>query len=185
MKIQKERLMANLGVRIVDDQPTGERTPSGLIRGPEGTLMPPASKAALRNPRQEQAAPQEPVPEAPPAKGRKRKQAPPVQATAPEPLVRMKVTVPGLGTVPTEYRHMWTGRGVVVLGLTDMSYMPPAGTVDDEGNVSGVIELSSLPGERLVYSGEDFYDGSCRNLVMLRLGSKRKEVSEDDDEQAQ
>jgi len=82
--------------------------------------------------------------------------------------------------VPSEYAHVWVGDGVVVLGVTEMSYLPPRGGVDD-GGVHGAVEISQLPGERLVYSGESFSDGNCRNLIMLRL----KDGGTDDEQDQQ
>ena len=181
-KATKSRLIKDLGVRVDDDPQLAERTATGLVRVSDGVLMPPLRKPGARFDRPIAPEP-EPEPAQPPSRSRRRKAQPEPVPVQEERSVKVKVTVEGLGVVPSEYRHIWTGRGVVVLGLTDMSYLPPVGMVDEDGSVTGAVELSVLPGERLVFSGQDFNDGKCKNLIMLRLG--RGEEDDDDDEQDQ
>lgn len=187
MKIDKNQLVSNIGARVDMAQPgTGESTATGLVRGPKGELLLPPGRKSLRTVMRErdggQLSAADPQPGRSGGSRRKRRQAEPEPAPAPQ-VVRTRVSVPGLGMVPSEYAHIWSGDGVVVLGLTEMSYLPPAGVVDDDG-VHGAVELSQFPGERLVFSGNSFHDGSCRNLIMLRLGENngREEAIDDGQE---
>lgn len=97
------------------------------------------------------------------ASGKRRKQ--PQSPVAPMPVhqnVNVTVTVKGLGSVPSQYHHAYTGDDTVVLGLTALSYIPAVAEAQ--------VELSIRPGELYVNAGYDFVDAQgVRNIIMIKV----------------
>lgn len=102
---------------------------------------------------------------APQRKSARRRKAAPAQEPLPprtQPAVNISVTVQGLGSVPSQYRHVYFGDDTVVLGLNDLSYIPAV--------VTASVELSVRPGELYVNSGYGFVDASgVRNIIMIKV----------------
>lgn len=117
---------------------------------------------------------------APARKSRSQKKAKPAPAPARKPPVVLDITLPGIGTVPSQYAHCYVGEGVLVLGATRLSYKPKQVTQDQAGGLSGIIEIGGRPG-RYVYFGQHFMDADgIDNLILARLPEA---PVEDDDEE--
>jgi hypothetical protein len=93
--------------------------------------------------------------------------------------------VPGVGEIPSQDVHCWKGRGVVVLGMNQFSYMP-ARAVATESGMQGVVELQGTPGVKYVYAGHEVVDGSgTRNILLLEVPAQNEEDEEDDGQEEQ
>ena len=114
--------------------------------------------------------------------GRKRtmtpKQVQVVQEDEEPSVVDTRVLVPGIGPVPTQYTHIWRGDGTVVLGLTDMSFVPPYEY--DESTGWRQVSFEFDPGVNYVNTNIRFKDDAgVENLLMLRVPAEPKEEAED------
>lgn len=84
--------------------------------------------------------------------------------------VRVELMVPGVGTLPAQYAHCYEGKGVLVLGLTDMSYVPSMASRDEDGSIRGEIALASRPDTHYVFAGNEFKDSNgTRNLILVEV----------------
>ena len=89
--------------------------------------------------------------------------------------VRVEITIAGFGTIPSRYTHCYIGKGVIVLGLTEDSYIPVAGKQTDAG-VQGVLELDKAPGRRYVFGDNSFSDSSKRkNIILVEIPPEEEE----------
>lgn len=169
-------------------RPSAGGTGADLHTGPLAAFTP-AERAMYRMDEQPPGhVPEAAVPAAvsasqPGRQGRRRKAATAAQEAAQPVLVKIKV--PGVGEIPSQYVHCWKGRGVVVLGMNQFSYMP-ARAVATESGMQGVVELQGTPGVRYVYAGHEFVDGNgTRNILLLEVPAQNEEDEEDDGQEEQ
>ena len=88
-----------------------------------------------------------------------------------KPAINITVTVPNFGVIPSQYKHAYTGKGVLVLGMSELSYEPAVATTQ--------VSFSIKPDALFVNTGYSFVDSSgVRNLILL-------EVPEDDGQEEQ
>lgn len=181
-----------LGARIKEDPNTeGQPTATGLIKNSRGVLVIPSNKASPRGakhgipvdengiplPMVEKGAfgaqPPQPAPAPQPVettvdpvkKGRKKKAAAAAAPAAPA-LTRVDITISGIGTVPSQYRAFWQGNDNVVLGLSDVSFIPAIGTTDGQN----ILELGTATGKltgKYVYAGSMFADEHGNKYIIL------------------
>ena len=128
---------------------------------------------------------EEPEETAPARKSRSQKKAKSEPAPARKPPVVLDITLPGIGTVPSQYAHCYVGEGVLVLGATRLSYKPKQVTQDQAGGLSGIIEIGGRPG-RYVYFGQHFMDADgIDNLILARLPEAPVEDDEEFEDEAE
>lgn len=113
-------------------------------------------------------------------KGAARKQAAP---QPPPPPARRRVTVrlivPGVGEIPTQYEKVLRGKGVMVLGVFSGSFIPRQAALVD-GELSGVVVFAEWPDERYVFNGWEFRDeNGTRCLVMVKVPERQNDSGED------
>lgn len=82
-------------------------------------------------------------------------------------LVTVNVVVEGFGKIPAQYQHVYTGEGVVVLGLTNLSFVPQVATTDGTGGLTHMVSFEHLPDRQFVYCGNSFIDNKGVNNVIL------------------
>lgn len=93
------------------------------------------------------------------------------------------VSIPGMGSIPTQYAHIWKGKDILVLGLGKLSYVPSVGGMSEDDTIVGSITISGQSG-RFVYAGTDFVDGSgIRNIILMRVPEEEEETYDDGQEQ--
>lgn len=112
-----------------------------------------------------------PAPEQPakPAAKRSRSRAKASEPQAPQ-AVRVELLVPGVGSLPAQYAHCYEGKGVLVLGLNDMSYVPSIASRNEDGTIRGEIALASRPDTHYVFVGNEFKDNNgIRNLILVEV----------------
>lgn len=87
----------------------------------------------------------------------------------PHEMVTVRLVLPGVGVVPSQYHHVYSEGSVVVLGATDLSYVPVVATqVDDQ--IVGAFEFQDKPGVKYIYSGMKFRDADdVTNLIIHEL----------------
>lgn len=89
--------------------------------------------------------------------------------------VKVNLMVPGLGTLPSQYAHCYEGKGVLVLGLTDMSYVPSVAARGPDGQVQGKIALAAKPAVEYVFAGNEFTDSNgVRNIILVALPGEKQ-----------
>jgi len=113
-----------------------------------------------------------------PAKRRGRRKAPP----APEPErprdVSVRLEVPGFGSVPSRYRHAVFGKGVVLLGLTQDSYVPS----EYAGGDAGIVMFPGRGDGRYVYVGNSFrWPDGTEGRLLVELPESNEQGDDDDD----
>lgn len=80
--------------------------------------------------------------------------------------VRLELTVEGFGMIPSRYTHCYIGQGVLVLGLTEDSYIPQVARQVD-GRIAGALRINKAPGRRYIYGDNNFQDGNkVRNIIL-------------------
>lgn len=81
-------------------------------------------------------------------------------------LTRVDVEVEGFGTIPTQYRHVYPGVGVLVLGLSDVSFVPAQA---DTENLR-LVSFNTVPGRKYAYLGTKFTDKEgVVNIIMVEM----------------
>lgn len=84
--------------------------------------------------------------------------------------VKVNLLVPNVGVLPSQYAHCYEGKGVLVLGLTDMSYIPSMASRGPDGTMQGALELESRPGQQYVFAGNEFKDNDgIRNIILIAV----------------
>lgn len=84
--------------------------------------------------------------------------------------VKLNITIAGFGTIPTQYAHVYTGNGVVILGITDLSFIPQQATAKEGGGLLNVVVFEHLPDRQYVYCGNSFVDSSgTNNIIMIEV----------------
>lgn len=160
-----------LGAKLADDNVEGPVTPTGMTKGPRGTVI---VNPSTSSPRTAKTGPlvdpqgqliQQPTAVAPPPpakKGRKRstKQEPPKQT-----LVKATVHVNGMD-ITTQYVHLNIGAGILVLWLNEMSFIPPPAMKDAQGNITGKVQFAGFEGE-WANLGQAFTDRDGTRCVVL------------------
>ena len=103
------------------------------------------------------------------------------KAEAPAPVKRritVRLIVPGVGEIPTQYEKVLRGRGVMILGVFSGSFIPKQVTVVD-GELNGVVVFAEWPGERYVFNGWEFrHDSGVRCLVMVKVPERQEDAAE-------
>lgn len=104
---------------------------------------------------------------------RKRGRRPKAQAVVdPVPsYVKVIITENGNINIPTQYKHVYNGEGVLILGLVnDFSYIPRNATKADSGLLENVVTLNTVSG-KFIYVGNSFVDDSgTTNLILINIG---------------
>lgn len=162
-----------LGAKLADDNVEGPVTPTGLIKGPRGTVIVNPSTSSPRTTKtgplvdnggqviQQDAAPAQPV-----KKGRKRKQE--TSKPAPQPLVKSTVHANGMD-ITTQYVHLNIGSGILVLWLNELSFVPPQAMIDAHGNTVGKVSFNGIEGE-WANLGQTFTDrDGIRCVVLVKM----------------
>ena len=160
-----------LGAKLADDNVDGPITPTGMTKGPRGTVIVNPSTSSPRTAKtgplvdpqgqliQQQT---ETAPPPPAKKGRKRvlKQEPPKQT-----LVKATVHVNGMD-ITTQYVHLNIGAGILVLWLNEMSFIPPPAMKGADGNITGKVQFAGIEGE-WANLGQAFTDRDGTRCVVL------------------
>lgn len=108
--------------------------------------------------------------ELPKKRGRKAKQAEPVQSPQPS-YVKVTVTENGNINIPTQYAHVYTGEGVLVLGLVeDLSYVPRNAARKDSGELDNIVTVSNVPGSYLYINNNYVDDQGIKNIILFKIG---------------
>ena len=85
----------------------------------------------------------------------------------------LRFNIPGIGVIPSSYANVWRGPGIVVLGLVEMSYVPTQASVNEAGDITGIVELDNV---KYVYLGNYFTtDDGVKNLILMRVPETREE----------
>lgn len=151
---------------------SGTVTKTGLLKSGSSLVITPVEQTEPRG----QFLEEEPTTAEPPAKkGRGRRKADPVPV--PEPpkkrSVMLRFNIPGIGVIPSSYANVWRGPGIVVLGLVEMSYVPTQASVNEAGDITGIVELENV---KYVYLGNYFTtDDGVKNLILMRVPETREE----------
>lgn len=177
-----KEIISNFAVQPHTNQENAEETDTGMLNMGNGMPGPaqvahtlviqPGGKTASRlyelrqeiQGRRDDAPLMPPEETAPAKKGSRRKKAAPVQDEAPklQVAVNISVAVEGLGAVPSQYRHVYFGPETVVLGLSELSYVPAVATAQ--------VALSVRPDELYVNSGYSFVDADgVKNIIMIKV----------------
>ena len=171
---------SQLGAHIIEHDNMGGaiRLANGMIKTSHGLIAPPSeepgdthsgklSSEEADDEVQGQSA-EEPVTqvvEQPRRRTRRQKEAPPVQQKQPS-LVRVEVTVDGFGAVPSQYAHCYVGAGVLVLGLSALSFTP---VVSNQGKMQRLY-FDAAPGKAYVYCGNRWTDAQgIVNILMVEV----------------
>lgn len=180
-----QRARATLGARYKEDDAstTGVKTATGLIKTKRGALViDPENHVSIRGAKtgpivDEDGVPlaplnerKNPVPEEEPVqpakKTRRRKAASTETQTA---LTKVVITMNGLGKVPSQFAHCYPGNDVLVLGLTELSFVPELAMKDNAGNFHNVVTVDVTEGS-WVYTGSAFNDkNGVKNIVLYRV----------------
>ena len=158
-----------LGAKLADSNVDGPLTPTGMTKGPRGTVI---CNPSTSSPRTAKTGPLvdpegqiiQPVTEAQqPAKKSRRRST---KQEAPKPsLVKKSVHMNGMD-ITTQYVHVNLGAGVLVLWLNEMSFVPPLAMVDPEGNTTGKVQLDGIAGD-WANIGQTFTDRDGTKCVIL------------------
>lgn len=173
-----------------ENENSGVELPNGLIKMPDGSVL--INPNGKRRPqRKAPVAVVEPEPEpqvVPTVKGKKKSSPAPAVPPAPRAFL-LNMQLPGYGVVPTQYRHVYRGRGLLVLGVGRQSFVPQKATMDSASGIVGTIQFSEYPGCKFIWTGLEFEDdGGVRCLVLVELVGKTQQETEeieDDDEEEQ
>ena len=179
-----QRAVATLGARYKEDDgsTTGVKTATGLIKNKRGALVIPPDQVSIRGAKtgvvvDEDGVPMKPlnertqsVPEEEPAqpvkKTRRKKTGTKETETA---LTKVVITMNGLGKVPSQFAHCYTGNDVLVLGLTELSFVPELAMKDNAGNFHNVVTVDVAEGS-WVFTGSAFHDkNGVKNIVLYRV----------------
>lgn len=180
-----QRAIKALGAKYKEDDAStsGVRTATGLIKTKRGALVIPPDQVSIRGaktgavvdedgvpmkPLNERATP-EPAPEEPaqPAKKYRRKKAVAKETTTA--LTKVVITMNGLGKVPSQFAHCYPGNDVLILGLTELSFVPELAMKDTAGNFHNVVTVDVAEGS-WVYTGSAFNDkDGVKNIVLFRI----------------
>lgn len=82
------------------------------------------------------------------------------------PVVPVVVTVEGIGEFSTQYVQICYGTGMLMLGLSAMSFVPQQATRTETG-FTPIIRLSAYPDKRFIFTGNRITDN--RGLVNIFL----------------
>jgi hypothetical protein len=174
-----------LGARYKEDSNTqGKTTATGMIKNSQGVLVIPPSMVSPKTKhgalvvdndglpiaRETAPAPQpEPQEEQAPAKkGRKRKQATAETPSKPQ-LVRVDITMNGLGKIPAQYTRCCIGNDHALLGLADVSFIPEQALSDGQGNYRNVLQLSTDPGVNYIFTGSTNNIDGVRHILLWKI----------------
>ena len=179
-----------LGVRVSGHEDMGHTitTRSGLLKTKMGLIIQPSTfrgdtkggplaaeyekdqGAKPETPKEEIILPEEEAPELEPETTETNQ--PKQQLTAVSPTlktVRLEITVEGFGMIPSRYTHCYIGNGVMVLGLTEDSYIPQAARHTDSG-IQGALTINKAPGRRYAYGENNFPDSNkTRNIILVEI----------------
>ena len=178
--------VSQLGARIVEHDGLGPgiRLANGALKTGHGIVIPPSSEpAGTKSGRldgeegSETTQVEAPVvPQAEPAaarRGRRKvvaKEKPTESLAAAPAAVRVEVEVAGFGRIPTQYAHVYPGTGMLVLGLTELSFVPAVADTSD----MRLVGFSVAPGRKYAYCGNRFTDrDGITNIVMIEIGEKQ------------
>ena len=173
-----QEAVKNLGAHIIDHDNMGPgiRMANGVIKTGHGLIIPPSDEqddtgnAQSEETKVEQDA-EIPVLAETPTKERKRGKKQAAKEPVREPVnesktVRVDVEVAGFGTIPTQYAHMYPGKGILVLGLTDLSFVPAESTSES----LCLVGFSNIADRKYAYCGNRFVDGAGKtNVVMIEM----------------
>lgn len=150
-----------LGARVVED---GKPNPPGTVVIQPSTSSPRTARTGplvdaggqlLQSP-EETAQPVK--------KGRRRKQQE-VSKPAPRPLVKANIIANGM-SIPTQYAYINKGTGVLVLWLTELSFIPQPAMKDAEGNITNKVKIDGYEGE-WANLGQTFTDRDGTRCILL------------------
>lgn len=164
-----------LGAHVVghDDLGPAVMLPNGMLKTSRGLIAPQSKyKGGERSgtpdvPEQPQTQAilpvQQPEPVQTPSKRSKRKK---------EESVQVAVTVDGFGSIPTQYTHVYTGPGIVVLGMSKLSFQPEQAEFDD-GKVLHAVKLSPTGDTQYIYCGNYFVDkDGVKNILLIAVNKE-------------
>jgi len=176
-----------LNVRIVPHAELageGVLLPNGLIKTPKGLLIPPSQSGAstthtgrlaaltpaeqqlFPEPVQPQTQQREPEPE---QRGRGRRRGRQQPQPTPSKPVLLKLTLDGVGTIPSQYVHVYVGKKTVILGMNEYSYIPAVTQIDENGKLVGSMRTSMTTGT-YAYAGQSFVDDKgVTNLILVEM----------------
>lgn len=179
MALTKEAV-EGLGARVIahEDVGPGIQLENGAIKTALGLIVQPSTEPGgtrsgkLLSEEQPQSvhAPVEEPAQQPERRGRKRAQKT-TQEIRPEAaparqLIRVDVEVEGFGTVPTQYSHVYPGVGLLILGLSEVSFIP----AQYDATAKRLVGFSTVPGRKYAYLGNKFTDSSgIVNIVMIEM----------------
>ena len=163
-----------LGAKLADNNVEGPVTPTGMTKGPRGTVI---CNPSMMNPRatktgplvdpgvptlQSQQQPQAVQPTVQPKKGSRKR----AKAEAPrQTLVKSTVHVNGMD-ISTQYVHLNIGAGILVLWLNELSFVPPQAMRDAQGNITGKVRFNGIEGD-WANLGQTFTDRDGTRCVVL------------------
>lgn len=162
-----------LGAKLADDNIEGPLTPTGMTKGPKGTIIVNPSMSSPRTAKTgplvdpggmtNQVVQQQNQPAPPAKKSRKRKtEQAPAQKPAP-----MKATVVVNGMrIPTQYVDIRRGDGVLVLWVNELSFVPERAMKDSEGKIIGKFELEGYNG-LWANLGQSFVDRDGTKAILV------------------
>ena len=185
----------NLRGKIIphSGQEEGEETATGNIRTDDGVIIVPHGisgqkphagvVANLTDREKEMLRIRDDEPAVKPAQKATRKKT--RKAAEPEPeekSVIVDVGIGGLGSIKSQCRHCYRGKGgVVVLGLGPLSYRPNVAEWDENDNLKNTLTLSVASG-LYFFAGEEFTDkDGVVNIILHRV--PEVEAQEDDDDE--
>lgn len=176
-----------LNVEVHGVEGDGTRLPNGLIKTGRGLVVPPSTSGrgtdthtgALAPLTDEERGlfgiPDEPAPEPvreppAPAARKPRRRAQPQPEPQERPTVRVRLVFPEIGVLPFEYAHRYDGDGVVVLGMSELSYMPKIAVVSSDGGVAGAVRFADSPEDAWLYLGQKFVDREgVENIILAKM----------------
>lgn len=158
----------------------GRRTPTGMMDIGRGTLViQPSTETtashtgplAQLTPEEQAAIGLDPVQEQQQAKPARRGRSSKAKAQPAASAVKVELVIPGAGVLPSQYAHCYEGKGIVVLGLMDMSYVPSQASRGTDGSLQGVVSINGAhPDRRYVFVGNEFTDNAgVRNIVLVEI----------------
>lgn len=176
-----------LGARYKDDANTvGKTTATGMIKNSQGVLVIPPSMVSPKTKhgalvvdndgmpisKGEAPAPvQEPQEEQAPArKGRKRKTST-VETPSKPTLIRVDITMNGFGKIPSQYTRCSIGNDHVLLGLSDVSFVPEQALSDGQGHWQNVLQLSTDPGTNYIFTGSTNIIDGVKHIILWKIGA--------------
>lgn len=158
-----------LGAKLADNNVDGPVTPTGMTKGPRGTVI---VNPSMSSPRTTKTGPLvntdgqvvQPVVEPKPSVKKGRRRAVKQETQAPS-LVKSIVHVNGMD-ITTQYVHLNIGAGILVLWLHEMSFIPPQAMKDNIGNITGKVQFSGIEGN-WANLGQTFTDRDGTRCVVL------------------